>query len=77
MTHTLPSQLAGAASRCRDGVLDFNARYRLPEADCTARGGAIPLMQRGGTLIGSAALSGLPDTEDHRIVADSIREFLG
>lgn len=58
------------------GGYDFNTRFRLPTADYVASGGAIPLILRGGTLIGSAAVSGLPDTEDHRIVADAIRKLL-
>ena len=52
---------------------DFNLRYRLPEAEFTAIGGAVPLILRGGTLIGVASVSGLPDVEDHRLIVDALR----
>lgn len=55
---------------------DFNARFRLPEADYVASGGGFPLILRGGTLIGTAAISGLPDVEDHKIVVAALRDIL-
>jgi uncharacterized protein (UPF0303 family) len=54
---------------------DFNARFRLREADYVASGGGIPLILRGGTLIGTAAVSGLPDIDDHRLVVDALRDM--
>lgn len=58
------------------GGYDFNARFRLPEADFVASGGGVPLMLRGGTLIGTAAVSGLPDVDDHRLVTSALRQLL-
>jgi uncharacterized protein (UPF0303 family) len=55
---------------------DFNSRFRLPEADFVASGGGVPLMLKGGTLIGTAAVSGLPDAEDHEMVVTALRELL-
>lgn len=52
---------------------DFNDRFRLPQADFVASGGGVPLMLRGGTLIGTAAVSGLPDEEDHLLVVNALR----
>ena len=56
--------------------LDFNQRYRLPEDRFTASGGGVPLILNGGTVIGTAAVSGLPDVEDHRLIVDAIRQML-
>lgn len=55
---------------------DFNARFGLPVSDYVASGGAFPLMIRGGTLIGSAAVSGLPDVEDHNLVTHCLHQLL-
>jgi uncharacterized protein (UPF0303 family) len=58
------------------GGYDFNSRFRLPEADFVASGGGFPLMLRGGTLIGTVGVSGLPDLEDHLLVTNALRELL-
>ena len=58
------------------GGFDFNGRYRLPAADFAASGGGFPLMLRGGTLIGTVGVSGLPDIEDHRLITDALRQLL-
>jgi uncharacterized protein (UPF0303 family) len=55
--------------------IDFNRRYRLPEADFAASGGGVPLMLRNGTLIGAAGVSGLPDVEDHRLIVEALRSL--
>lgn len=59
-----------------EGGYDFNARFSLPPEAYVASGGAVPLALGNGTVIGTAAVSGLPDVEDHRLVADAVREFL-
>lgn len=59
------------------GGYDFNALYRLPEADFVASGGGLPLILRGGTLIGTVAVSGLPDVEDHKMVVAALRDLIG
>jgi uncharacterized protein (UPF0303 family) len=56
---------------------DFNARFLLPPTQFIASGGGVPLMLRGGTLIGTAAVSGLPDVEDHVLVVNALRKLLG
>jgi uncharacterized protein (UPF0303 family) len=58
------------------GGYDFNSRFRLPESDFVASGGGFPLMVRGGTLIGTVGVSGLPDVEDHLLVTNALRELL-
>lgn len=54
---------------------DFNRRFQLPEAEFTASGGGVPLILRNGVLIGTAAVSGLPDTEDHRLIVAALRSL--
>jgi len=56
---------------------DFNRRFRLSDDRFVASGGGVPLMLKGGTLIGTAGVSGLPDVEDHRLVVIALRELLG
>ncbi len=55
----------------RDGI-DFNKRYRLPETDFVASGGGVPLILKGGTIIGTAAVSGLPNVEDHKLIVEAL-----
>jgi uncharacterized protein (UPF0303 family) len=56
---------------------DFNERFRLPKEAFVASGGGVPLVLRNGTLIGTAAVSGLPDTEDHQLIVDGLRSLMG
>lgn len=58
------------------GGFDFNRRYRLADAAFAASGGGVPLMQRNGTLIGTAGVSGLPDVEDHALIIAALRTVL-
>lgn len=57
------------------GKFDFHRRYRLDESRFVASGGGVPLMLRNGTLIGTVAVSGLPDVEDHRMIVDALRQL--
>ena len=59
-----------------EGGYDFNLRYILPPELFIASGGGVPLMLRGGTLIGTVGVSGLPDTEDHQLVVTALRKLL-
>lgn len=56
---------------------DFNQMFRVPREEFVASGGAFPLILRGGTLIGTVAVSGMPDIEDHAIVVRGLRQVLG
>lgn len=56
---------------------DLNQKFGLPVSDYVASGGGFPLILRGGTFIGSVAVSGLPDVEDHALVTAILRELLG
>lgn len=60
----------------RDGY-DLNARFRIPAEDYVASGGGFPLMLKGGTLIGTIGVSGVPDVEDHRLITRTLAEMAG
>lgn len=51
---------------------------KLPANEYAAGGGGFPIRLRGTGVIGSICVSGLPDhREDHRLVVDTLTEFLG
>ncbi len=56
---------------------DFNAKFGLPVTEYVASGGGFPLFLKGGTLVGSVAVSGLPDVEDHALITETLKEMLG
>lgn len=55
---------------------DFNVRYRLDTDRFAAHGGAFPLNVVTSGCIGSVAVSGLPQVEDHRFVVDQLWLYL-
>lgn len=56
--------------------INFNSRYRLPETEFAASGGGVPLVLRHGGIIGAAAVSGMPDVEDHRLITATLQEMI-
>jgi uncharacterized protein (UPF0303 family) len=58
----------------RDDV-DFNHIHGLPREEFLAYGGAIPLRVSGVGQIGTVAVSGLPDVDDHDFVAQHLDSF--
>lgn len=51
---------------------------KLEPNDYAAGGGGFPIRLRGTGVIGSVCVSGLPDhQEDHRLVVDTLREWIG
>jgi uncharacterized protein (UPF0303 family) len=55
---------------------DFNDRYGLPKSEFIASGGGVPLALKGGTFVAVAAVSGLPDVDDHRLIAEALRSLI-
>jgi uncharacterized protein (UPF0303 family) len=59
-----------------DGGEDFNVRFRLDADRFAAHGGAFPLNVVTSGCIGSVAVSGLPQVEDHKFVVEQLSLFL-
>ncbi|MFM6848731.1 MAG: heme-degrading domain-containing protein [Terrabacter sp.] len=55
----------------------FEDDSRLDPRAYAAHGGAFPVIVRDVGCVGVVAVSGLPQVEDHRLVVDVLREFLG
>ena len=56
---------------------DFDTDARLDRSRYAAHGGAFPLILADGGRIGTVAVSGLPEVEDHRFVVQELERFLG
>jgi uncharacterized protein (UPF0303 family) len=54
----------------------FDADSRLDPSLFAAHGGAFPILVRGTGCIGSVAVSGLPQLEDHRLVVEALEALL-
>ncbi len=62
---------------CEKHGWNFADRFRLPPEDFAASGGGIPIFVRGVGVVGAAAVSGLPDVDDHALVVcalDSLKQ---
>ena len=54
----------------------FDKDSRLDPATYAAHGGAFPIVVRGTGCVGTVAVSGLPEVEDHRFVVEVLEAFL-
>ena len=54
----------------------FDADSRLDPTLFSAHGGAFPILVRGTGCIGTVAVSGLPELEDHRLVVEVLEALL-
>lgn len=63
-------------TRFRVNGTSFEAASRLDADRYAAHGGAFPLIIRGVGVVGSIAVSGLPQEQDHALVVKVLREFL-
>jgi uncharacterized protein (UPF0303 family) len=54
----------------------FEEEFGLDPARYAAHGGAFPVLVRGVGPVGVVVVSGLPQVEDHRLVAAAVREHL-
>ncbi|MFI5952824.1 heme-degrading domain-containing protein [Cryptosporangium sp. NPDC051539] len=61
----------------RAGGGDFDTDSRLDTGAYAAHGGAFPLIVAGSGCIGSIAVSGLPQVDDHQFVVAHVARFLG
>ena len=61
----------------RVGGSTFEVSSRLDPARFAAHGGAFPVLLRGTGCIGTVAVSGLPQLDDHALVVRVLGEHLG
>jgi uncharacterized protein (UPF0303 family) len=62
--------------RFRDQGASFEERSRLDPNLFAAHGGAFPVLVAGVGLVGTVAVSGLPQLEDHLLVVEALEAFL-
>jgi uncharacterized protein (UPF0303 family) len=63
-------------SRHRIDGTDFAARELVDPREYAAHGGAFPVIVRDVGVVGTVAVSGLPQADDHRLVVEVLRAFL-
>lgn len=66
----LPSLLVGTRMRARGQGLDH---YGLRPEDVATLGGGCPVVVPGVGPVGSVAVSGMPEADDHALVVDGLR----
>jgi uncharacterized protein (UPF0303 family) len=54
----------------------FDTDSRLDPVQYAAHGGAFPVLLRGTGCIGTVAVSGLPQRDDHRLVVEALEQLL-
>jgi uncharacterized protein (UPF0303 family) len=54
----------------------LSERFFLSETEFAAHGGCFPLIVRGSGMVGTVAVSGLPQEEDHRLVVECLGAIL-
>jgi uncharacterized protein (UPF0303 family) len=54
----------------------FNDNFLLDPREFAAHGGCFPILVRSAGMIGTVAVSGLPQEDDHRFVTEVLRDFL-
>jgi uncharacterized protein (UPF0303 family) len=54
----------------------FDTDSRLDPSIYAAHGGAFPILVRGTGCVGTVAVSGLPELDDHRLVVEALEAFL-
>lgn len=68
------SLLVGLTNQHKDLLLSVHG---LDSADYAPQGGAVPIVVRGVGMVAVATVSGLPEVEDHALVARAIRAQIG
>ena len=63
--------------RHRDRGTTFEDATGLPRDTYAAHGGAFPIRITDAGVIGTVTVSGLPQIEDHALIVEALRRFLG
>lgn len=71
----LSSLRVGETFRVRGGSFDTDSR--LDTRAYAAHGGAFPILIKGTGCVGTIAVSGLPQLEDHKLVVETLESVLG
>jgi uncharacterized protein (UPF0303 family) len=61
---------------CRDAGRSLEEVFLVPSSEYAAHGGAFPVTVVGVGVVGSVAVSGLPQLEDHALVVEVLRAVL-
>ena len=69
----LPSLLVGLRNQAKGEGLE---RHGLDAAGHSDSGGAVPIRVQGAGVVAVATVSGLPQVEDHRLVARGLRALI-
>ncbi|MFC8921970.1 heme-degrading domain-containing protein [Cellulosimicrobium sp. NPDC057127] len=69
------SYLVGLRAKAKGTT--FNDQHQLPLQEYAAHGGAFPVRVEGVGVVGVATVSGLPQADDHALVVEALRSFLG
>jgi uncharacterized protein (UPF0303 family) len=57
--------------------MSMEEKYCVSSLEYSAHGGSFPVNVEGSGIVGTVTVSGLPQEEDHALVVECIREFLG
>ncbi|MET3975165.1 heme-degrading domain-containing protein [Cellulosimicrobium sp. 4261] len=63
--------------RARATGTSFNEKHDLPLQEYAAHGGAFPVRVEGVGIVGVVTVSGLAQGDDHALVTEALRSFLG
>ena len=62
--------------RCVADGSTFEEQFRLDRDRFAAHGGAFPVIVRGVGMVGTVAVSGLPQDQDHALVVEGLERYL-
>jgi uncharacterized protein (UPF0303 family) len=57
--------------------MTLEERFELSHYEYATHGGRFPVILKGTGPIGTITISGLPQEDDHAMVVDAIRQYLG